>query len=232
MNLKQICEGVLNESDGRAVQMASVALGRDAAGDLYLTNSTHRNIVQWVVSEYKRIQLYSPAWEFHRKRGAFITAAANIESYIKRNVRRIDRDSGYFIQTGQTARQPLTFQSYSWWLRQQQVDGISTASSPTTLIKGPNDTWHLWPTPTTAGIVYADWTVKVDSLVDADDEPCWDEHYHEMLVWGALQLYAAEFTGEGSRDKLIARAQRMYPPMWDAFCSDYILEPEGPGTLF
>ena len=64
---KEICESVLEETDGRAVQMDSVSLARDTAGDLYLTEPTHRNVVSWVAGMYRRIQLLISLLDFPSK---------------------------------------------------------------------------------------------------------------------------------------------------------------------
>ena len=233
MNFKEICESVLEESDGRAVQIASTALGRDGSGDLYLTEPTHRNVVKWVAEEYQRIQLLSPFWDFHHKRGTFLTLRAEKASYIKSGIRGdIDLSSLYFVASSGTSHYPLNVQSYDWWQLQQQIGSISTSNIPTTIIDGPGDEWILWPTPAAAGTVRGDWWVVPFSLINADDEPCWKEHYHAMLKWGVLALYAAEFAGEKSAPKLLARVKQMYPALITAFERDYSPKMRGPRPLF
>lgn len=234
MNFKQICESVLEESDGRAVQLASVALGRDTNDDLYLTEPTHRNVVKWVAEEYQRIQLLSPFWEFHHKRGTFLTLRANKASYKKAGIRGdADLNSFYFVPSSNTSlHYPLTIQSYDWWQLQQQIGSISTSNIPTTLIKAPDDEWILWPTPLAAGTVQGDWWVIPFELINADDEPCWKEYYHPLLKWSVIMLYASEFGGEGSGPKLLARAQQMLPALMTAFYRDYHSAMRGAPSLF
>lgn len=231
-SFKEICESVLEESDGRAVQIASVALGRDTSGDLYLTNPTHRNVVKWVAEEYLRIQLSYPYWEFHHKRGTFLNVVANKESYQKSGVRSLDNDSVYFMAASGTTHYPVCVEQYDWWQYQEKVGSTSTSTIPTTLIEGPNDEWILWPTPTATGTIKGDWWVDPFELVEADDVPCWDAQYYSLLKWGTLDLYASEFAGEGSAQKLRARIARMLPSLQLAFDRDYKQPVTGIRTLF
>jgi len=232
-NFKEICEAVLEESDGRAVQLASVSLKRDSNDDLYVTEPTHRNVIRWVQEEYERIQNASSHWEFHHKRGTFLTLRANKDEYIKRSVREISDHSLYAIKSGTTAKIPLTLLPYSWWL-QQERSGTTATGSPLHLIDAPGDKWIIWPSVNASWTVYADWWTEPDELVDADDEPCWDARYYPLLKWGALELYAAEFSGEkaaGSEGKLLARSARMLPPLKAAFIDDYLPTTRGAAPL-
>lgn len=229
---KDICESVLEESDGRAIQLASVSLGRDTSGDLYLEEPTHRNIVAWVAEEYLRIQLETPLWSFLNKRGIFLNIAADKESYIKPGVRRVDAESLYFVPTGQTIHYPLIMQPYDWW-QYEERDGItSSAPVPTTLVNGPEDEWIVWPVPSVAGTVQGDWAIDPNELINSDDTPCWDKQYNPMLKWGVIQMYAAEFAGEKSAPKLQRRAERMLPRFRLAFEDEYLPIPKGPASLF
>jgi len=231
VNLKEICESVLEESDGRATQLASTALGRDGSGDLYLTDPTHRNVVRWAQEEYLRIQRLSSHWEFHAKRGKFLTVQADRNSYTKRGIRETKDGSFYFLKSGSTARYPLSVKSYDWWLAQEQVGISTTSSTPSILIDGPEDEWLLWPTPSTAGTVQGAWLIEVDTLENADDVPCWEAQYHFLIKWGVIELYAAEFAGEQSANKLLSRASRMLPPMMAAFKRKYLPSYRNPLTF-
>lgn len=229
---KEICESVLGEADGRGVQLASVALGRDSAGDLYVENPTHRNVISWVANEYLRIQLETPRWTFLHKRGKFLSLAATKSSYKKSGVRRVDDSSLYFQQTGQTQHLPMYVESYDWWQLQER-DGVTANSpTPTTLIEAPGDEYIIWPTPTLAGGVYGDWQIDPHQLINADDQPCWDTQYNPLIKWGVLEMYAAEFAGEESAKKLIPRAKRMLPTLRNAFDDEYRLPVYGAPTLF
>ena len=231
---KEICESVLEETDGRSVEMDSVALGKDTNGDLYLTNPTHRNVVSWVAGLYQDIQFLSPRWSFLHKRGKFLTVVANKYSYKKPQVREVDLDSFYFIKTGETARTPLTYRTYEWWKHEEQyLDAASnTSPRPIELVDGPGEEWILWPTPTAAGAIYGDWSSEPEQLLAADDKPVWEPRYNDLLKWGALRMYASEFSGEGSGSKLLARFNARFPVLWNAFTRDYLPPTEGAPALF
>jgi hypothetical protein len=230
---KEICEAVLAETDGRGVRMDSVSLARDTNGDLYLTNPTHRNIVSWVAQFYRKIQLASPLWSFLHKRGKFLSVTANKDMYKKSGIREVDWDSFYFIKSDETTRTPVEFHSYDWWKQEEKSANASTASRPVALIQGPGvDEWILWPTPTAAGALYGEWLEKPHQLENAEDEPCWDSRYNPLLVWGVIRYYAAEFSKEGSAEKLISRANQEFPVLWDAFERDYLPKARGADALF
>lgn len=230
MNFKEIAESVLEEVDGRGVQIASVALGRDTSGDLYLTNPTHRNVVKWVQEAYVDVQLYNGNWEFLHKRGKFLTVVANKDIYKKRNVREIKAESLYFIETGTTVRIPVYFRpgEYEWWINRERSVPSTDTTTPLKLIEAPDDDWIVWPTPTAGGAIYADWWMTPKELEDADDEPLWDSHYHRLLKWWVLELYATELEEEGSTKKIEKRVGKIYPPLWRAFQNDYLRSPVGP----
>ena len=228
---KEICESVLEETDGRAVAFASVALGRDSAGDLHLENPTHRNIVKWVAEVYTQVQVFSPFWEFLHKRGKFLTVVADKDSYSKTSVREVVKGSAYFIKTGSTTRQPVCVQDYEWWVQQERYT-TNSSSTPQFLIKAPDNEWLLWPTPSSAGALYAEWFVEPFELLNADDEPCWNRRYNGILKWLVIRQYAKEFVKEGSSEKLMARAQQALPGLVEGLMRDYLPQHKGMATFF
>ena len=230
MNFKEICEAVLEETDGRGVQLASVDLGRDDGGDLILTQPTHRNIVRWVADEYMRIQRESANWEFHHQRGLFLTLTATEDTYTKPGIRRLNERSFYAVKDGTTAREPVAVQDYSWWIEQVRR-GINSGGSPFYLIEAPQDQWIIWPTPAAVYRIYGDWWIEEEELLLASDVTLWDDIYDRLLVWGVVELYAAEFASEGSLPKLMARAQRMLPSMRAAFNRKYLSDTRGACAL-
>lgn len=230
MNFKEICESIMEEADGQAVQLASVALGRDTAGDLYLTNPTHRNVVKWVQEEYLRIQLLSEDWAFHHKRGVFLNIIADKDTYTKRYVKRLAYDSLYYSPSGSTSRIPIIVQDYSWWTQQERTL-TAGSNQPLNLVEGPMDEWIVWPTPTVVGTIYGEWWLKPQELQEADDVPCWDDYYHLLLKWNVVKMYAYEFAGEGTAEKLLARVSAMQPSLWAAFLRDYLPNIESPRPI-
>jgi hypothetical protein len=225
----EICERVFDEVDGRPVQFTTVNLGRDADGELYITDPTQRNVVRWVKDAFRRIQQETDHWKFLHKRGVFITSVANVTDYTKRNVREVDETSLYCIKSGSTGRSPMSLVPYSWWQGWERA-GDSSSGQPSCLIEMPEENkWKLWPTPTGVWTVYADYWLKPYEFEAADDEPLWDSEYDDLLTWMAIQLLSDEFSNEEKQAQvLLKRVDRNLPALLERFRDRYYPQFEGP----
>lgn len=226
----QICQNVLEESDGRVETFSSVSLGTDSGGDLYVPEPHKRNVIRWVQQALKRLQQRHTYWDFMHKRGIFFQAVANQEEYSKRYVREVKDNSVYAIQSGSTGRTPLLLDSYDNWVERERA-GATATGGLRWLLRAPDEKWILYPVPTTAWTVYADWWVHAYEMDSPDDEPPWDEEYHDILEWEALKMWAAEFEGEGSAPRIMARVDESLPPMLNAFRRRYLPRFSGPAPL-
>jgi len=218
---KQICESVLEEANGRPVEFASTSLGKASDGTYSLTDPTQRNIVRWVDDLYVQVQQQMMEARFMQKRGLFIRTADSVEEYSKSGIREVNRHSFYTTRQGQTARIPITVLDYDFWLQQERVYHLPD-SNPLWLIRKPNFQWLVYPPPSAVWNIYGEWWLKPEGFDAPDDEPLWDEEYHDVLKWKALQLFAAEFSAEGAQQRLMARIGQMLPPLEKAFKRRYI----------
>jgi hypothetical protein len=220
---KQICEAVLEEADGRPVDLPSVALGTDSDGVYLLEEPTQRNVVRWVNELYLQTQQLMIEGRFMHKRGVFITTTANVDTYQKPNVRDVHIQSFYTIKSGQTSRIPITVLDYEEWVQMERRYHLP-ASNPLWLLRKPDFSWIVWPTPSDVWTIYGEWWLNPSKFDEADDEPVWDEEYHDILKWQALRLYAAEFStaNDGAELPLLKRVQQMLPPLESAFRRRYM----------
>lgn len=215
----QICSSVLEESDGRVVTFSSTNLGTDSNGALYVTDPTQRNVIKWVSQAYREILDMTPYWSFLHRRGTLFKVSAGKATYPS-TTPRVRDGSLFFRATGSTARIPVYLESYAWWTELQQALVVS-AGYPMYLVDAPDDSYLVWPTPTASGEIYGDYWVIGEDLSTASDEPIWNERYHDLLIWRALQKFSTEFAGEGAGQILEARIALSFPSRWNAFKREY-----------
>jgi len=218
---KQICESVLEEANGRPVMLASTNLGQSSDGTYAVTDPTQRNILRWVDDIYLQTQQRMIEARFMHKRGLFIKTGASVEEYVKRGIRDINIAAFYTTKEGQTARIPITVLDYDIWVQQERVYHLPD-SNPLWLIRKPDFRWLVYPPPREIWSIYGEWWIQPERFSGADDEPLWDEDYHDILKWRALRMFAAEFSAEGAKTRLMERVAAMLPPLEQAFRLRYL----------
>lgn len=157
-------------------------------------------LFQWLQQAYLRIQHQSHYWSFLHNRGLIFSSVANTASYSLPAIREIDLGTTYVVQDGSTVRTPLYKGDYRFWAEEER-NGVITPSQPQLLIKGPNSTWILYPTPSAIWHVYGDSWAQPDLFDDGASEPIWDADLHS-LVW----MVAAVSTIPGTELKLFAES--------------------------
>lgn len=227
----EICEAVLEEADGRVTSFPSVDLGTTSGGEYYITDPTQRNIVRWTNEVYLQIQQQMIQADFMHKRGLFITTTSGVSDYTKTSVREVNAHSVYATPSGSVGRTPVYVSSYDDWVQSERFGSETDNGSPLWLIRMPNEKWKLDPVPSGTWLVYADWWLEPAKFETADEEPVWDESYHDLLKWKVLGLFAAEFQNEGSGPILRDRIQQMLPPLESAFKRRYVPAIRPPSPL-
>ena len=227
---KEICESVFDEANGRPITLSSIKLGKDTDGTYFLTDPTQRNVVRWVNELNLQIQQQMMHARFMHKRGAFLTTKADTAVYPKRYVREVDQHSLYAIKSGSTGRLPISLGNYDDWVADERR-GSDNTGTPLTIYRQPDEKWLLDPTPNAIYTVYADWWREPAKFDEPDDEPLWDETYHDILKWKALDLWAAEYAGEGAGKILTARIKQMLPTLESAFRKRYMAPIRGAEPL-
>ena len=217
----QLCEQFFDELDGRPVQFTTTNLGRNADGELYITEPRERHAVKWIKDAYLRILQYTDQWDFMHKRGEFLRIKAGRTDYTKASYEKIDKDSLYYTRSGSAARTPVFINSYDWWV-QQERSTPTVSGSPIYLVEDPDDKWIVWPSPTFDCVIHADWWVKPCEMTNAGDSPVWDEAYHDILVWEALRLFAVEYKDIDTTPQILNRVSVVYPQKWARFREAYL----------
>jgi hypothetical protein len=222
----EICSAVLEESDGRVVEFSTTDLGKDSNNVLYVTDPTQRNVIGWVKQEYRKILNHTPYWSFLRRRGTLLKVKSGRTNYTL-SIGRVRDYTLFYRKTGTTTRIPVYMRDYSWWAEQEQLLVVATGQ-PIYLVDAPSNEYIIWPTPNADGEIYGDWWYLAEDLSAASDEPIWAERYHDLLKWGAVRKFAAEFDEEGAKKILLDRVNQELPFLWDSFKREYFPSGERP----
>ena len=217
MNFLEIAERVSEELNGVPLSFSSVDMGRDISGELVVADPVRRQTIRAVQLAYDWIMDYSRHWEFQNQRGTIFSTEADVREYILGDVESVDWNSLYATQAGSSVRWPMYKMTYDAWMRQERAE-IPSTGHPLFLIHAPLTTWIVWPTPSSVWAINGDYKLKKDRLMESDDEPSWDERYHELVVWAALlQL-------ERSQEdlKVPSAAQRAFRAIWPSFLAEYL----------
>lgn len=137
-------------------------------------------LFQWLQQAYVRIQQQSPHWEFLHNRGLVLTTTANKASYVL-DVNAVDYRSLYAVKVGTTARTPVCKGDYRHWVSLEQSGSVPTGQ-PQLLIRAPNHSWIVYPTPSESWKIYGNFWTQPDLFLDGESEPIWDADLHS-LVW-------------------------------------------------
>ncbi len=226
---KEICESVLEEVNGRGDTFASMDLGRDGNGELYVSDPTQRNIIRWVNDLYVQMQQQFIQADFMHVRDVLFTTVVGQEQYVVEGIRAVNIDSVFLTKAGSTAKMPVAVQNYQDWVVKEAVGStIPQTGTPLKLIRMPDESWICDPVPTEVWSVNADWWVEPAGFEDEDEEPRWSPLYHDILKWRALLLFATEFSEEKSVNVVLERVKIMLAPLDRAFKKRYIPPITGP----
>jgi hypothetical protein len=220
MNFGEICTAVFDEINGRPVVFASTDLGRDIDGELIVSDPTQRNVIRWVRDAYRKINYNSDQWSFLHQRGTFLELRPGEDTYEKDNG-KVGKYSLYSVRPGQTARTPVSIMEYSWWVENER-GGPTTRGGSVYLVETPTRIWKVWPVPVYEQNVVGDWWARPSTLLHVGDTPVWAEEFHELLIWEAVKLFAAEFGQEGAGPALMTRYAETQPALWNRFKQRYL----------
>jgi hypothetical protein len=225
----EICAQVAEEVNGRPLAFSSVAL----TGTNALTNPFQRRVVRAVQTVYMNVLNASRFWKFLNRRGKILVIHAGKREYSLASIQAIEWDSLYLTKEGMQARWPVNQESYDTWKSRERSVYTSTGI-PLCLIKNNQpDSWLVWPVPNEDYQLNGNVYYKPVPLAGADDEPIWDEIYHEMLVWMAVSHLEQrvktqdEIVSKLNASNAVAQASALY----NAFQSYYLPETIGAETL-
>lgn len=226
---KEICESVLEEVNGRGDTFASLNLGRDGNGELYVSDPTQRNIIRWVNDLYVQMQQQFIQADFMHARDVLFSTVVGQQQYEVEGIRAVNTDSVFLTKAGSTAKIPVEVEEYRDWLIGDTAGStIDSRGTPMSLIRMPDESWLVDPVPTEVWNVNADFWYEPSGFVDGDEEPRWSSLYHDILKWRALLLFSTEFSEEKSVNVVLERVKIMLGPLDRAFKKRYIPPITGP----
>ena len=178
-------------------------------------------LLAWLNQAYLRIQRQSRRWSFLHNRGLIFSSVANKPDYSLPLVRDIDMPTVYAVKDGSSTRIPLCKGDYKFWVEEERYSTI-TASQPVQLIRGPNSSWILYPTPSAVWHVYGDSWNQPDTFVGDNSEPIWDKDFHD-LVWLVTLIVGTPRTTEIQfAESAVAEAQTNIPSIMLEFQRRYL----------
>jgi hypothetical protein len=224
VNFLQIAERVTEEVNGLPLAISSVDLGRDADGLYIVADPVARRAIRAAQQSFDWIMEFSQHWKFLNRRGEIFHLAAGVSEYVKPAIESLEWDSLYLTKSGSTTRWPIYQEQYDCWQARERVT-VPTSSIPLYLIWGAQPTrWIVWPTPNEQWILNGNWQYSKTRLEYPEDEPPWEEKYHELVVWRAVMLI--ESRQHVVQDQQLAEnasaAQRAFTSLWAAFMDKYL----------
>lgn len=220
MNLKQLCEWVAEEVNGKPLTFSSVAL----EGSNALTDPFQRKVVRGVQKVYMDVLMASRFWTFLNKRGRLLTIRSGISQYTMRDNQSLEWDSLYLTKDGTAARWPVIRETYDDWQRRERSVTNSTGI-PLRVTTGKTLSEILfWPVPNDTYYLNGNAQITPVPLVEADDKPVWDDNFHDLLVWLAVvHLESRVRTKEEIVSQLnSSNAQSNATARYGAFCAQYL----------
>lgn len=218
MTFLEICQAVLLESDQDSELLTGVAITPSM-------DEQHRKVIRWVQQAYLKLQREYKWWDFHNTSGVFLTTLDDgTQDYTVADVRSVFKDSLKARKFGEAAEWSVTYLTYAEW---RDRFNLYTGSEgvPLYFVELPSGQFRVEPAPNGICEVLADWTITFDRLVRDDDEPLWDEDFHEILVWLALEDYASDYEAP---EMLAPRIENHLPDLQNAFYRQYLPDIEEP----
>lgn len=174
----------------------------------------------WLNDAYLRIQMTSTRWSFLHNRGVLVTLAAGQPTYEIENIREIVQQSMYLIREGETAHLPLCFVEYECWAARETMSP-ETQGMPRYVTQEPGELWRFSPIPDNTYTFYGDAWLYPTGFSDTNDEPAWDELYHDLVWLEALKVGGARCELELYRAQIEAELSRL-PGLYRNFCQRYL----------
>jgi len=172
MNFLQLCQRLRQECGGSGTGPTSVT-GQSGENKLW---------VDWIAQAWREIQNYRTDWGFHwAVLSQPIAEGSGIVS-LPADLRTLSGDTlhidGYVI-------------SVMPWAQMQQLrrQALSTGR-PTGCSMAPNGQLYLNATPDTDYTLFGEYYAKPQELTENDDVPLLPSHYHMLIVYRAMMLYA------------------------------------------
>lgn len=164
----------------------------------------YKMLVGWMDRAYNRIQLKHRDWKFLRndfsraltsgtsEYTASATGSLRHRTWITDDVRC------YLTATGVSDEQDIFFMPWADFKRTYLFGSARTQTGrPSYFTVKPDDSLVFWPVPDDSYTVVGEYYVRpVDWSEESDPDnetPVFPEQFHELVVWGALKFYGANY---------------------------------------
>lgn len=172
----------------------------------------YQKLVNWVQRAWIDIQGSAPYWRFLRNQytGTLTigTRTYNVVTDLLLNyVDKWDPEGAWIYRTSDADISQIEWLTYPEFRR--QFPGGWGTGRPQIVAEWQGDNLVFDKIPDYAYTIRFDYWMTPEKLTNDSDVPAAPEHYHDIIVWRALMMYAAS---EGAPE-LLQYARAMYSPM-------------------
>lgn len=192
------------------------------AGDGPTSVLNQVGILKKVVDRTQRawvdIQASPPYWKFLRNQLP-ITLTVGLREYTVRTdfllttVDKWNRDASFIYKIDGNDESQLTWVEYTKWRRKYRV---FQSGRPTELTETLDGKVAFNRTPDYAYHITLDYWMTPELLMQNDDIPACPEHFHDVIVWKSVMLFAGNVTAT----ELYQHALSQYTPMYNKLMVD------------
>lgn len=191
MNFLQMCQRVRQECGGVSGTSGSPAAVTGQTGQL-------KKIVDWTAQSWRDLQLKHPTWRWmHKDFTLALSASDNDYAASDASVTDLgewDEESFriYLTATGVSDETPISKMDYDHWRNVYSI-GSQTESRPHVFTVKPDNHLGFGSVPNATYTVSGKYRQSTQSLsADADEPTGLPEEFHMIIVYRALQKYAAD----------------------------------------
>jgi len=175
MNFLELCQKVVQEC----------GVGGNGPPSVENQTGEYKDVVDWVISSWREIQLAKKYWNFMQDEYAFDTV---VDTADKATTTLTVRDFkpepiGIYLKSlGAGNNGDIPYLSYQKWKARYGRRDMPSGR-PVCWTKLPNGSMRLTPAPDDVYVVRGDGLLKVQVLAGNEDIPIMDEDYHMAIVW-------------------------------------------------
>jgi hypothetical protein len=209
MNFLQLCQRLRREVGGSGDGPPSV-LNQQGENRLY---------VEWINQAWQEIQNYRTDWGFHWTVLSQPVAEGSSIVSLPADLRTLSGDTLHIDGYGITV--------IPWAQMQQLRRQTLNTGRPTGCSMAPNGQLYLNATPDTDYTLFGEYYAKPQELAENDDVPLLPSHYHMLIVYKAMMLYA----GYENAPDVFAAGQLHYQQMLADLEQDQLPSMTMPGAI-
>jgi len=175
------------------------ATGVDTTVANPVADSEWDRLIHWVADSWNEIQLlHANRWKWMRKTMTFASTTAGKGAYTKAELGLTDHAEwlrktfrAYLTSIGTSNEQYLAYMPYDAFRNAYlYATARDNQGRPAIVSIDPSDGIILWPAPSDAYTIVADYRATPSALVNDTDTPEMPERFHMLIVYEAMKKYA------------------------------------------